>query len=252
MRARLTLPGAFDNKPKRKAFSRVGGRPPEASVLLPSQDVFEELAQRGNLVPVVREVLADLDTPLSLFRRLDDGATSFLFESVEGGERWARFSFIGLGSRAIFRARGRDAEWSERGHTERIRVDGDPLEVLREKLAGLHAVMPEGVDLPPFVGGAVGMVAYDWVRFVERLPDANPDEAGLPDLWFSLPETVVAYDNAPAGGAHRAPGARGSGRRRRSPLPRGLCAQLDAVVAPHPRAAAAGARPARRCASRWT
>ena len=164
-------------------------------MLSPSQDVFEELAHRGNLVPVVREVVVDLDTPLSIFRRLDDGHTSFLFESVEGGERWARYSFIGVGSRAIFRARGANVEWSEAGETESFEVDGDPLEVLRDKLAGLHVAQPEGMSLPPFVGGAIGMVAYDWVRFVEKLPDDNPDEAQLPDLWFSLPETVSAFDN---------------------------------------------------------
>ncbi|MDP7571883.1 MAG: anthranilate synthase component I [Myxococcota bacterium] len=164
-------------------------------MLSPSQDAFEEIARDANLVPVVREVPADLDTPLSLFRRLDDGHTSFLFESVEGGERWARFSFIGIGVRAVFRARGADVEWSERGHTERIRVSGDPLEVLRERLAALRVAVPDGVELPPFSGGAVGMVAYDWVRFVENLPDDNPDEVGLPDLWFGFPETVVAFDN---------------------------------------------------------
>jgi len=164
-------------------------------VLLPSEDAFEELATRGNLVPVVREILADHDTPLSVFRRLDDGATSFLFESIEGNERWARYSFIGTGARAIFRARGAEVEWSEAGETQRFSVDGDPLEFLREKLAAYHAAVPTGAVLPRFLGGAVGMVAYDWVRFVERIPDENPDELGMPDLWFVLPETVVVFDN---------------------------------------------------------
>ena len=164
-------------------------------MLRPSQEVFQELARRGNLVPVVREILADLDTPLSIFRRLDDGRTSFLFESVEGGEKWARYSFIGTGARAIFRARGRDVEWIEDGRTESIRAEGDPLEILRDRLANLRAVVPEGVDLPRFLGGAVGVIGYDWVRFVEDIPDANRDEIGFPDLWFVLPETVVVYDN---------------------------------------------------------
>jgi anthranilate synthase component 1 len=157
--------------------------------------VFEERARRGNLVPVVRELLADMDTPLSLFRRLDDGVTSFLFESVEGGEKWGRFSFMGTGARAIFRARGAAVEWEESGGTERVRVEGDPLEFLREKLARCRPVPPEGDDLPRFVGGAVGMVSYDWVRFVERIPDENPDESDVPDLWFVIPETIVVYDN---------------------------------------------------------
>jgi anthranilate synthase component 1 len=164
-------------------------------VLRPAEDSFERLATRGNLIPVVREILADLDTPLSLFRRLDDGRTSFLFESVQGGEKWARYSFIGTGARAIFRARGRSVEWEEGGATERFEAEGDPLEVLRERLARLRPVAIDGVELPRFVGGAVGMIGYDWVRFVERIPDENPDELDLPDLFFVLPETVVVYDN---------------------------------------------------------
>ena len=164
-------------------------------MLVPTQEVFEELARRGNLVPVVREMVADLDTPLSLFRRLDDGRTSFLFESVEGGEKWARYSFIGSGARAVFRARGSQVEWSTAGGTERIQAEGDPLEVLRGRLAAYRTALPEGTPLPRFIGGAVGMVGYDWVRFVERIPDANPDLLGLPDLWFVLPETLLVYDS---------------------------------------------------------
>ena len=164
-------------------------------MLRPSQEVFEDLARRGNLVPVIREIMADHDTPLSLFRRIDDGRTSFLFESVEGGEKWARYSFLGTGARAIFRARGSEVEWSEGGETTRLRATGDPLEILRERLSRVRAAVPDGADLPRFLGGAVGMVAYDWVRFVEKIPDANPDEIGMPELWFALPETVVIFDN---------------------------------------------------------
>jgi len=164
-------------------------------VLRPEPHEFALLARQGNLVPVVRDILADLDTPLSLFRALDDGVTSFLLESVEGGEKWARYSFIGTGARAIFRARGREVEWVEDGETRRFEAPGDPLEVLRERLASYEPVTLPGLELPRFTGGAVGMIGYDWVRFVERVPDTNPDEIGLPDLWFVLPETVVVYDN---------------------------------------------------------
>ena len=161
----------------------------------PSLEEFEVLAGRGNLVPVMREILVDLDTPLSLFCRLDDGNSSFLLESVEGGEKWARYSFIGSGARASFSARGREIEWREGEHCERVTAEGDPLEFLRHKLAELHLVTPEGVELPRFIGGAVGMVGYDWVRFVEDLPEPNPETIGLPDLGFVFPETVVVYDN---------------------------------------------------------
>jgi anthranilate synthase component 1 len=162
----------------------------------PSFSAFEQLAARGRTVPVVREIRADLDTALSLFKRLDDGHTSFLFESVEGAEKWARYSFIGTGARAIFRARGADVEWTEGGKTERFRAEGDPLAVLRDRITQMRAVVPEGQRLPPFLGGAVGFVSYDWVRFVEQIPDANPDPIDLPDLWFVFPETVVVHDNA--------------------------------------------------------
>jgi len=126
-------------------------------VLRPAEDAFERLATRGNLIPVVREILADLDTPLSLFRRLDDGRTTFLFESVQGGEKWARYSFIGTGARAIFRARGRSVEWEEGGRTERMIAPGDPLALLRERLSKLRPValsvrlvVPFGHFLPTF------------------------------------------------------------------------------------------------------
>ncbi len=164
-------------------------------MLRPSLDRFTELAAEGNLVPVAREIMADLDTPLSIFKRLDDGKASFLLESVEGGEKWGRFSFIGTGSRAVFSARGRDVEWRTQGSVERFTAAGDPLEILRERLAAYELVLPAELDLPRFIGGAVGMVGYDWVRFVEEVPDQNPDRIGLPDLWFSFPETVVVYDN---------------------------------------------------------
>jgi anthranilate synthase component 1 len=176
-------------------FSFGAHRADETVTLRPSQDEFESLATRGNLIPVVREILADMDTPLSLFRRLDDGHTAFLLESVEGGEKWARYSFLGVGARAMFRARGQEVEWTEGGETRRFRVDGDPLQVLREYLSRHRLVSADGVELPRFSGGAVGMVSWDWVRFVERVPDENPDELGCPDLYFVFPETVVVYDN---------------------------------------------------------
>ena len=165
------------------------------SVLRTSLEQFEQLARRGAHIPVVREVLADLETPLSLFRKIDDGRTAFLLESVEGGEKWARYSFLGVGARAMFRAEGSRVEWIEHGETEVIDAGGDPLEVLRDRLRAFAAVKPDDFPLPRFIGGAVGMIGYDWVRFVEKIPDANPDRVGLPDAFFVLPEYVLVYDN---------------------------------------------------------
>jgi anthranilate synthase component 1 len=86
-------------------------------------------------------------------------------------------------------------EWTEGGKVRRFQVEGDPLAVLREHLSRYRPVSPEGIEMPRFAGGAVGMVSWDWVRFVERIPDENPDELEHPDLWFVFPETVVVYDN---------------------------------------------------------
>jgi anthranilate synthase component 1 len=167
-------------------------------VLRTSPEQFERLARQarqGRHIPVVREILADLDTPLSLFRKIDDGKTAFLLESVEGGEKWARYSFLGVGARAIFRSTGSRVEWVENGRTEVLDADGDPLQILRDRLRAFEAVKPTDLDLPRFIGGAVGMIGYDWVRFVEKIPDSNPDRVGLSDAFFVLPEFVVVYDN---------------------------------------------------------
>jgi anthranilate synthase component 1 len=86
-------------------------------------------------------------------------------------------------------------EWIEGDRTDVIEADGDPLVVLRDRLRAFEAVQPTEFTLPRFIGGAVGMIGYDWVRFVEDIPDANPDRVGLPDAFFVLPEYVVVYDN---------------------------------------------------------
>ena len=162
----------------------------------PDLEEFRSLARAGSAVPLVREVLADLDTALAIFLKVDDGRHSFLFESNAGGERWGRYSFIGIGARAIFRAHEGRVE-IRRGETVRnvtLASDRseDPLDHLRRLLAELApAPLP---DLPRFSGGAVGYVSYDWVRYVERLPETNPDPLGLPDCWFVFPETVLVHD----------------------------------------------------------
>ena len=116
---------------------------------IPSLEEAKKLADRGNLAPIYRVVPADLETPVSAFLKVARGKHSFLLESVEGGERLARYSFIGRGARAIFRARGRDVEWVEGGVTQRFQVDGDPLTFLRAKLAEINAAIPEIAGLPP-------------------------------------------------------------------------------------------------------
>jgi anthranilate synthase component 1 len=162
----------------------------------PDRDHFRALAARGLSVPLVREVLADLDTPLAIFRKLDDGETAFLFESVEANEKWGRYSFIGIGARARLVARPGEIAITRAGERRVTAIPGDhrrdPLDSLRPLLAEERLVDLPG--LPPFAGGAVGYLAYDWVRYVERLPDDNPDALGVPDCFFTFPETVLVHD----------------------------------------------------------
>ncbi len=162
----------------------------------PDLESFRQLASRARAVPLVREVVADLDTALAVFLKVDDRRHAFLFESNEGGEKWGRYSIIGLGARAIFEARAGVVEIARGEKRERHRLASDrsedPLDRLRKLLVELRpAPLP---DLPRFAGGAVGYVSYDWVRYVERLPEKNPDTLGLPDCWFVFPETVLVHD----------------------------------------------------------
>jgi len=162
----------------------------------PDRTTFKELARQRATVPVVREVLADLDTPLASFIRLDDGKTAFLFESVEDEGRWGRYSIVGLGARATLCAQGGRVE-IRRGtdfQVHELPADRsvDPLEQLRSLLGELSpAHLP---DLPPFAGGAVGFLSYDWVRYVERLPEKNPDTLAVPEAFFTFPDTLVVHD----------------------------------------------------------
>jgi anthranilate synthase component 1 len=162
----------------------------------PDLETFRTLARSAPAVPLVREVLADQDTPLAIFRKVDDRRFSFLFESNEGGEHWGRYSFIGIGARAVFRARRGRVEIERGGERRSVALAADrsedPLDHLRRMLAELRPAPLS--DLPRFAGGAVGYVSYDWVRYVERLPETAPDTLGLPDCFFVFPETLLVHD----------------------------------------------------------
>lgn len=159
----------------------------------PDYPTFEALAQSFDWVPVYRRLLSDQLTPVSAFRLLDDGERSAgLFESVVGGEKIGRYSFIAVGPRARVVARGKRVQWHEENHVTEIEHE-DPLSFLAEKLGGyLVADLPE---LPPFVGGAIGYAAYDVVRYGEHLPNAPLDDRRLPDLDFGFYEDLVVFDH---------------------------------------------------------
>jgi len=158
----------------------------------PEFDTFRSLAAKGNLIPVYREILADMDTPVSAFRKIDDGRYSFLLESIEGGEKWARYSFLGSSPEVIIRSRGNTVETlSADGSLTSVEVE-DPLAFVRDHLARYVPVDVEG--LPRFFGGAVGYVGYDMVRYFERLSLAKPVELDAFDSYFVITDTILIFD----------------------------------------------------------
>jgi anthranilate synthase component 1 len=161
-------------------------------MIQPSYKEFCQLAKRGNLIPVYQELLMDLETPLSFFKRLERDRYAFLLESVEGSERWARFSFLGTRPYRIFKARGNRIEILENGKKKSFLSDA-PLDSLAELLAGWRPVPVPG--LPPFFGGALGYVAYDAVAQIHEIASEKPDPLGVAEIFFIFVQTVIAFDN---------------------------------------------------------
>jgi len=160
-------------------------------MIVPTLADFRALAKSGKLVPIYREVFADLDTPVSAFRKIDDGPYSFLLESVEGGETWGRYSLLGSRPSLVFVARGSRCEIHQDGRiTPGTR---HPIEELEDLLRRHQAVALPG--LPRFCGGAVGYFGYDAVRWFERLPEQAKDDQQLPDAVFLFGDVVSVFDN---------------------------------------------------------
>jgi anthranilate synthase component 1 len=136
--------------------------------------------------------MADLETPVAAFLKLDRGDFSFLLESVEGGEKWGRYCFLGSEPSIIFQSKGRRVEVTRDGQSE-VQEGVDPLDVLKQLMGEYHPVEVEG--LPRFFGGAVGYLSYDMVRFFERLPDRTVDDLNVPDSMFMLTDTIVIFDH---------------------------------------------------------
>lgn len=159
-------------------------------------NIFNELAQQGyNRIPVCREVLADLETPLSSYLKLAKGAYSYLFESVQGGEKWGRYSMIGLPARVILKVVGHQVTLIKDGKIIEEQGVDDPLAYV-ESFQQRYRVAPlEG--LPIFSGGLVGYFGYDTVRYVEKKLAATcpPDMLGTPDILLMVSEEVVVFDN---------------------------------------------------------
>jgi anthranilate synthase component I len=149
------------------------------------------LAQKGNVIPIHKDFLPDLDTPISALLKLKrPGHRVFLLESVEVGEKLARFSFLGKDPRYTFTAKGRHIEI--RGK-EKQDLEADPLEELQKFMNRFRGV--DDPELPPFSGGAVGFVCYDAIRLVENIPATGKDDFHLPDLHFGIYESFLVFDH---------------------------------------------------------
>ncbi|UZW61596.1 anthranilate synthase component I [Lysobacter enzymogenes] len=161
-----------------------------------SHELFQQQAADGyTRIPVVREVLSDLDTPLSVYLKLADGPHTYLFESVEGGERFARYSIIGLPAQRVYAFAGHALFVTENGELVDSRTVDDPFAEV-ERLRAEHKV-PKIDGLPGFAGGLVGWFGFECIQYIEpRLAGGDkPDELGTPDILLMQSEEVAVFDN---------------------------------------------------------
>ncbi len=161
----------------------------------PSLKEFLKLSNSSNVIPVYKEINADLDTPVSAFLKIKKDDYSFLFESVEGQENVARYSFLGTKPYLIFRSKGKNIELIL-PYIKSVReyvTASDPLDEIKKIMADFKPAHIKG--LPPFCGGMVGFMSYDAVRFFENIPDKNPDDLKLAELIFMLTDTILIFDH---------------------------------------------------------
>ncbi len=159
----------------------------------PDQTEFEDLFTKYDIVPLVEEIPIDFDTPVSLFSKVASGEYCFLLESLEGGERWGRYSFIGINPIRVIKVRRQCVKVESTLEETRETRTEDPIEYLRDIFRGIKVAQVPG--LPRFSGGAVGYLGYDMVRFIERLPEELKDTAGFNDAVLMFPEVILCVDN---------------------------------------------------------
>lgn len=165
----------------------------------PSKEEFIQLAKHGNLIPVYKEIPGDLETPVSVFLKLSRGSDyGYLLESVEGQERIARFSFVGVEPQAILKVKGKRLEIITRNKKGVLRESvvvetEDPFLEIKNFMSRFTIVKTN--SSLRFCGGLVGYIGYDMVRFFEKIPDKNPDPLGIPDCLFMLTDTLAMFDH---------------------------------------------------------
>lgn len=181
----------------------------------PTLKEYLKLSERANVIPVYKEINADLDTPVSAFLKMNKSDYAFLLESVEGQEKIARYSFLGSNPALIFNSKGKNIEiiYSDKKYIERFApssvdsktiiskkqlirrfiAETDPLDEIKKLMQDFRPVQLKG--LPRFYGGLVGYIGYDAVRFFEKIPDKNPDDLRLADFMFILTDTLLVFDH---------------------------------------------------------
>lgn len=162
------------------------------SGIMPTIDRFQKLSREYNFIPVWKECMMDVDTAISIFLKTGNQNHAFLLESLEGGEKWGRYSFIGFDPIAVFQSKGQTVTIEQAGET--LCFDAtNPIESLKILMSNFkQAPLPE---LPRFYGGAVGFFGYDMVRFMERLPTSLDDRMGFADSHFIIPGSLIICDN---------------------------------------------------------
>jgi anthranilate synthase component I len=161
---------------------------------VPDYATFCRLAQDHHWIPVYRRLVSDTLTPVTAFHKIDTGGSACLFESVIGGEKVGRYSFLAADPFLELSARGTTVSIMDvTSRTESTYTAADPLDELRRRLSGVKVARLPG--LPPFSAGAVGYAGYDVVRYVEHLPHAPEDDRGLPDLAFAFYDRMIVFDN---------------------------------------------------------
>ncbi|MBN2374299.1 anthranilate synthase component I [bacterium] len=173
----------------------------------PDIEGFRKLCLKGNLIPIYRDLCADTETPVSAFKKIDRHFSSFLLESVVGGERIARYSFLGANPVKIFQEGGDGFGLQDNNNIKDAKISLkdlhpdkkpgstgiNPLFVLRDIMSGYRPVTVEG--LPRFIGGAVGYINYDMVRYAESIPEKTPDLLKLPECLFFITDTLLIFDH---------------------------------------------------------
>nr|WP_145401131.1 anthranilate synthase component I [Paenibacillus xylanexedens] len=160
-------------------------------MITPNVDQVLKMASEYNLIPVVKRILADMETPIRIFRRYADNDRAFLLESVEGGIQWARYSFIGTDPFLMISGKKGRIVVEEAGKTREL--PGKPIEELKALLRKYRS--PKQDDLPPFTGGAIGFFGYDLLQYYEKLPAHALDDLNMDDIRFMFCDHIVVFDH---------------------------------------------------------